>query len=120
MNKVMVRRLRPHEKKKLDRISVEAKLTYTAPTSKGGPQLPFKIEKADLKTKSSEGFILFDPDKGRIVHSEMELKIGGKLEINIGNMVTKVDLNQTQETTVDTSDKPLVPKKKSKKKKEED
>jgi hypothetical protein len=105
------------KKKDLDRITVKAKMEYKAPDSTKGPQLPFKIEKAKLDTTDSSGYILYDAKKGRIVKSEMELKVAGKLDINIGNMVTKVDLTQTQETTVETSDKPQVTSKKKKKKK---
>jgi hypothetical protein len=99
-------------KDKLERITVKSTLTYTKPDKPG--QLPFKIENAELKTKKSSGEILFDPKVGRVVSSKMDLEIGGTLDINIGGMTTKVELNQNQKTEVKTSDKAFISKKKDK------
>ena len=92
--------------KKWDVISVTTKLAYTAPAADaeaGG--LPFKIKSADLTSTDAKGQILYDPDKGRIVKSTMSLKLNGTLTIEIGGQQTPVKLDQTQDTTVDTSDK---------------
>jgi len=91
-------------KDKLERIKVATKLTYTPPDPKSQPQLPFKIIKADLKTRKASGHIDFDPVKGRVVNSEQVLELDGSLDIEIGGMTTKVELNQTQTTTVKTTD----------------
>jgi hypothetical protein len=89
---------------KLDKISVATTLTYTAPGENSPGGLPFKIKSADLKSKDGTGTILFDNDKGRLASSEMNLKLNGKLSIEIGGMTTDVTLDQTQKTTVRTSD----------------
>ena len=92
--------------KKWDAISVTTKLTYTPPadtTQSNG--LPFKIKSADLTSTDAKGNVYYDPDKGRVVKSTMNLKLGGTLSIEIGGQATPVKLDQTQETTVDTSDK---------------
>src|SRR5262249_16787779 len=91
--------------KNLERIDVETKLTYQAPDPKAGGGLPFKIKKADLKSKSASGVLYFDAKKGRLDHSEMKLDLEGKLTIEIGGMETEVDLSQQQETTVRVLDK---------------
>ncbi|MCI0457295.1 MAG: hypothetical protein L0Z62_09985, partial [Gemmataceae bacterium] len=64
----------------------------------------FSIKEAELKSKDATGTILFDMAKGRLDSSEMNLKLEGKLKIDIGGMATDVELSQTQKTTVKTSD----------------
>src|SRR5262249_3054780 len=87
---------------------VVTKLEYIAPDPKGQPQLPFKITKANLNSKKATGFILFDPKEGRVVSSEMDLDLEGTLTIEIGGTETKVDLKQSQKTTVRTlKDSPI-------------
>jgi hypothetical protein len=90
---------------KLDKIKVETTLKYVPPDDKsaaGG--LPFKIKSADLKSTSATGTVLFDPEKGRVERSTFKLDLTGDLNIEIGNQTTKVELKQTQETTVETTD----------------
>ena len=92
--------------KKWDAIGVTTKLTYTPPadtTQANG--LPFKIKSADLTSTDAKGNVYYDPDKGRVARTTMNLKLGGTLSIEIGGQTTPVKLDQTQETTVDTSDK---------------
>jgi hypothetical protein len=104
------------EKDKKDTIKVETKLKYTPPAPGTQPQLPFKIKKADLKSvkgKKDEtgGSIVFDSSKGRIDKSTMKLKLKGTLDIDIGGQETKVDLEQTQTTTVTTTSENPISKK---------
>jgi hypothetical protein len=100
------------EDKDLDTIKVETKLTYSSPPEKtegpGGP--PFKIKRADLRSKSSSGTVWFNRKKGRVEKSQTNLDLTGKLTIEIGGQQTEVELNQTQKTTVNTMDRnPLDP-----------
>ena len=67
----------------------------------GLPAIPGLLEA--LKSKDATGTILFDKAKGRLDSSEMNLKLEGKLTIDIGGMPTEVELSQTQKTTVKTS-----------------
>jgi hypothetical protein len=97
--------------KKLDKIKVETKLEYVAPADQPGGALPFRIKAADLKTTSASGTILFDPEKGRIEKSNMNLEMKGKLTIEIGGQTTEVDLSQVQDTKVETADKSQLPAK---------
>jgi hypothetical protein len=97
---------------KLDKIKVDTTLKYKEPgeVAGGGTSgLPFKIKNADLKSSSATGVILFDPEKGWISKSDMKLELGGKLGIEIGGQTTEVNLTQTQSSTVETSDKSLLP-----------
>jgi hypothetical protein len=96
---------------KNDKISQTADVKYVPPTDSGaGPAtLPFKIKKADLKTKEAKGTVLFDNQKGRVASSDMSLALAGTLTIEINGMSTDVQLDQTQKTTVKTMDTNPVP-----------
>jgi hypothetical protein len=97
---------------KLDKIKVETTLKYVPPdekTAAGG--LPFKIKSADLKSTNASGTVLFDPEKGRVERSTFKLDLTGELNIEIGGQTTKVELKQTQETTVETMDSNPLQKK---------
>jgi hypothetical protein len=103
----------PDKDKKLDKIEVETTLKYTppAPTAVGGG-LPFKIVSATLASKNAGGTIAFNAEKGRVEESNMKVDLSGDLKIEIGGQATDVKLDQTQTTTVKTSDdKPAALKK---------
>jgi hypothetical protein len=97
--------------KKLHKIKVDSTLKYVPPGPNAGGALPFKILKADLNSKESKGEILFDSEKGRVANSNMTMKLAGTLTIEIGGMSSDVTLDQTQTTTVKTSDENPIPKK---------
>jgi len=98
----------------LEKIKVDTTLTYKEPgevagvAGAGSSGLPFKIKQAELKSTSATGTILFDPKEGRIAKSEMKLELSGKLNIEIGGQTTEVQLTQTQTSSTESSDKPLV------------
>lgn len=99
----------PADKKTPDlvKIKVVSDLTYAAPAAGGGKGLPFQIVKGDstkLKSKDSGGWINFDTKKGRVDSAEMTVKLEGSLQIEIANMQTTVELNQTQVSKLKTSD----------------
>jgi hypothetical protein len=85
-----------------DKIEITAKMEYTAPKDKAG--LPFIIHSAALKTESGKGFAIFDRAKGRFESTEIEMKLKGTLEIEVGNMKTTVDLEQKQVAKSHSSD----------------
>jgi hypothetical protein len=85
-----------------DTIGVKTKLEYAAPQEKTG--LPFTIQKADLKSDNGEGEAVFDRTKGRFDSSKIKMTLTGKITIEVGNMTTDVDLNQTQNSSSITRD----------------
>ena len=98
--------------KKLDKIKVETALKYAPPNDAAGGGtggLPFKIKSADLKSTKADGTILFNPETGRIETSTMNLKLSGKLSIEIGGQTTDVDLDQVQDSSVTNTDKSELP-----------
>jgi hypothetical protein len=96
--------------KGLLKIKVETKLTYKEPDAAGGVgALPFKIKKAKLDSKPSTGLILYNETAGRIEKSTIKLELEGDLDIEIGGQTTQVHLSQTQDTTVDTQPKSIMP-----------
>ena len=97
----------------LDKIKVETTLKYKEPANEGGVgALPFRIKKAKLESKPSTGTILYNAKDGRIQKSTMKLELDGELDIEIGGQTTTVKLNQTQDTTVETSAKTYIEPKK--------
>ncbi len=97
--------------KDLDKIGVTTTLKYAPPSGDTvGAGLPFKIKDAKLESKNATGTILFDAKAGRIDSSDMNLSLEGTLDIEIGGQTTKVDLKQTQKTTVKMSDQPQLKK----------
>jgi hypothetical protein len=90
--------------KDLDRIKVAITLKYTPPGAMEGGGLPFRIKSADLATKDAGGTILFDSKAGRVASVELSVKLKGKLNIEIGGMASEVELDQSQKTTVKTSE----------------
>jgi hypothetical protein len=98
--------------KQLEKIKVETVLTYKEPgESAGQGGLPFKIKSAKLKSSNPFGQILFNAKKGRVEKSMSKLELKGDLAIEIGGQTTKVDLSQTQESSVETLDENPVKKK---------
>jgi len=94
------------------RIKVDTTLKYSVPDEKAGVGgLPFKIKGGNLTSSNGGGTVSFNIDKGRVDRSALKLDLKGDLSIEIGGQVTKVDLTQTQETNVETSDENPVKKK---------
>ena len=75
------------------------------PLVAGQGGLPFKIKGAKLTSTSKDGQITFDSAKGRLEKSKVVIELMGDLSIEIGGTTTKVDLSQTQESSVETIDK---------------
>jgi hypothetical protein len=98
------------KEKKLDKIKVETKLKYVPPTD-ATSSLPFKIKSADLTASDAKGTILFNSDTGHVESSAMDLKLSGKLQIEIGGQTTQVELTQTQNTTLKAIEAADLPKK---------
>jgi hypothetical protein len=98
--------------KDLDKIGVKASMVYAPPMDSGG--LPFKIKAGKLEGKDGTGEALFNPKLGRFDSYTMKMKLEGKLTIDIGGMVTEVDLTQDQTATVTSSNDNPVPEKKTK------
>jgi hypothetical protein len=100
----------PAEGKGMAQIKVETSLDYQTPadTKKG---LPFKIlPGSTLKSKDSVGTVLFNTAAGRVESADMNVKLEGTLKIEIANMETTVELNQTQVTKLKTMDKNPIAK----------
>lgn len=100
-----------------EKIEMKTDLTYKAPDPKETSPLPFKIEGGSLKATEASGTIYFDKDKGRVVKTDMKVKLEGKLDILVADQKATVELSQTQDTTTTTTDAaaaaaPAAPEKK--------
>jgi hypothetical protein len=96
--------------KNLAKIKVDTTLKYNPPGAGASGGLPFQIVSAKLDSKEGAGTVLFDVAKGRVSSSNMSLKLDGTLNLSIGGMTSEVKLNQTQNTTLKTSDENPVKK----------
>ncbi len=90
--------------KNLDRIRVESSMTYCPPRFHQA-ELGFKIVKGDLESKEYGGAIRFDRRLGRIVRSDVHLRLAGSMTIDIGGMEFSVELDQTQRSILKTYDR---------------
>ena len=100
------------EFKDLERVEVKASVTYKPPSAEADGLL-FRIKAGDLTTQSPKaGYYIFDPKTGFVKKAELSVTMTGQLTVAIGTTETVVNLNQTQSTTVLTSDKSFIPEKK--------
>jgi rhodanese-related sulfurtransferase len=108
-------------KKDLDRIEVATTLTYKPPTE-NTEGLLFRIKDGKMETKApdpkDQSYVLYNPSTGRVEEAKIYLKLRGDLTVIIGGTETKVELDQTQVTTIESgnesflkSDTPMPPKK---------
>ena len=99
--------------KALDRVEVVPSLTYKAP-AEATEGLLFRIKSGTMESKPLDpgqppSVILYNPATGRIEKATISLKLRGELTVAIGGTDTKVELEQTQTTTIDSSNDPLLP-----------
>jgi hypothetical protein len=103
---------------KLHAIKVDTTVKYVPPADNamqgGANALPFKIKDAKLTSSNASGTVKFNAEKGRVESSDMKLDLKGELNIEISGQTTKVELTQTQTTTVKALDKDPVQKEKEK------
>jgi Family of unknown function (DUF6263) len=101
----------PAKEKGMAQIKVKTSLKYETPaeTEKG---LPFKILPGSTLKSSDDsgGTVLFNTVAGRVESADMNVKLEGTLKIEIANMDTTVELNQTQVTKLKTMDKNPIAK----------
>jgi hypothetical protein len=101
----------PDEKdKNLHKVKIDTTLKYVPPPPGSSSSLPFKVIKAQLDSKDPTGSLVFDTAKGRVASSNMNIKLEGKLDIEISGQSSEVQLKQSQTTTVKTSDENPVKK----------
>jgi hypothetical protein len=98
--------------KKLIKLKLEAlDFEYQPPPEGGAAALPFRLKGTNLKTKNAAGWVLFDPERGRLHSAEMGVDIDGDLTIEIGGQDSTIHLTQSQKTTYKVSDtNPLTKK----------
>lgn len=107
-------------RKDLDRVEVAPTLTYKPPaeTTEG---LLFRIKSGTMESKPLDpgqppSVVLYNPATGRIEKATISLKLRGELTVTIGGTDTKVELDQTQTTTIESGNdsylKPPEPPKK--------
>lgn len=100
--------------KTLDRIEVETNLTYKPP-AEGADGLLFKIKSGTMTSKpptplQTPSVILYNAATGRVEKATISLHLAGDIVVTIGGTDSKVELTQTQTTTIESSDTSYLPK----------
>jgi hypothetical protein len=85
------------------KVDVTATMTYMPPKSGESGGLPFTIKGGKLEAKEPAKGVIIVKD-GKIESSSMTMKLAGKLDIDIANMATEVELNQQQESNLKSYD----------------
>ena len=98
-------------KKHLDRIDVVTTLTYKPPTENTDGLL-FKIKDGKMESKpldpGQQSYVLYNPVTGRVEEAKIFLKLRGDLTVTIGGTDTKVELDQTQSTSIEGSNETFL------------
>jgi hypothetical protein len=90
----------------LQKIGMKTSLKYSPPDKNAAGSLTFfKINSGDLQTTDASGTIWFDAENGRVSSSEMSVVLKGKLNVSVSEQPADVELEQTQKTYTQTSDK---------------
>jgi hypothetical protein len=91
-------------KKHLDRIDVATTLTYKPPTE-ATDGLLFKIKDGKITSKEPKAgqtsYVLYNAATGRVEEAKIFLELRGDLTVTIGGTDSKVELDQTQVTTIE-------------------
>jgi Family of unknown function (DUF6263) len=92
-----------YELKDKSKVEVSATMKYNPPKTGDSGGLPFTIKSGNLEAKEpAKGEI--NIKDGKIDNSKMTMKLSGKLDIDIAGMSTEVELNQTQESKLQSFD----------------
>jgi hypothetical protein len=91
--------------RRLLRVGLKRELKYAPPAGGAGAGgLPYKVKGASFKDAHATGTIHVDPKKGRVERAETKMRLTGTLSVDVGGNSTDLELDQTQTTTVTTSD----------------
>ena len=96
-------------KKHLDRIEVGTTLTYKPPVGDTDGLL-FKIKDGKITSKDSKqtSYVLYNAATGRVEEAKIFLELRGDLTVVIGGTESKVELDQTQVTTIEGGNETLL------------
>jgi hypothetical protein len=98
------------EGKPLEKITFTATSTYTAPKPGEPNAFQFQVAKAALNLEDVKGTFLFDAAAGRLVRSEMGLKLKGTVVIVVMGTNLETEAQQDQTTRMRVLDKNPVTK----------
>jgi hypothetical protein len=87
-----------------EEIALEQTLTYSPP-KEDDAGLPFKITKGEMKADKASGSLVFDASKGRLVRSDMTMKMKGSLTFEVAGNATSINLEMQQTSKSKVLDK---------------
>ncbi|MCS6978263.1 MAG: hypothetical protein NZM31_14830 [Gemmatales bacterium] len=92
--------------KRLQAIRLELQLEYQPPRADAGI-LPFQVERGELRVIEGKGRLWFDSIAGRLVRSELNLKIAGALVVSVQGQQYTLELEQDQTVQIRIRDEPF-------------
>jgi hypothetical protein len=78
-----------------EEIAYDQTLEYSPP-KEGDDSLPFKITKGDMKAEKASGTMVFDANKGRLVKTDLSMKMKGSMTFDIAGNSTTMTMEMTQ------------------------
>lgn len=96
----------PGDGSRLHSIRLDLQLEYLPPRAEAGI-LPFQVERGELRVVGGKGRLWFDSYAGRLVRSEMNLKIVGTLVLSVQGQQYTLELEQDQDVQIRISNEPF-------------
>jgi hypothetical protein len=87
------------EGKPVDKITFTGEAKYSGPAKVEGSPFPFQVTKGELKAEDFKGTLLFNTADGKLVSSEVSLKISGDITISVSGSTLETKVLQEQSTT---------------------
>jgi hypothetical protein len=87
-----------------EHIDVEGNLSYVPPSN--ATDFVFQVTKGNLAVENVRGTMLFDSKLGKLVQSEIRLRVKGSLVVQVQREVQAIDVDQEQTVRTRFMDKP--------------
>jgi hypothetical protein len=78
-----------------EEIAYDQTMEY-APPKEGDDSLPFKITKGEMKAEKASGTMVFDASKGRLVKTDLTMKMKGSMTFDVAGNTTTLTMDMTQ------------------------
>src|SRR5262249_29297829 len=92
--------------KPVEKITFTAEAKYSGPAKAEGSPFPFQVTKGELKAEDYKGTLRFDPAAGRLVSSDVSMRITGNVTISVSGSSLDTIVQQDQTISNKVLDKP--------------
>ena len=81
----------------MDRIDFRHALTYRQPKPGAGDDLPLRVVRAEFRSPSATGSVLYDAAAGRVTRAEETFQVRGRVVVSAITSDAVVDLDERQD-----------------------